>query len=147
VETPAGLIGSHASDKVSMILAEPPADPRQRLGRLGEDSAAAALERDGLRVVARRFRLRTGEIDLVAERGDLVVFVEVKARRGTRYGKPAEAVTRVKRERMARAALAFLSRTGRLDRRVRFDVVEVYAGEGKPRLRHIRDAFRLDRDP
>jgi len=131
-----------------VICAEPSRDPRQRLGRLGEAAAADALERDGLRVVARRFRLRTGEIDLVAERDDLVVFVEVKTRRSSRYGAPAEAVTRLKRERMARVALAFLSRTGRLERRVRFDVVEVYADDGGlRRLRHIRDAFRLDRDP
>jgi putative endonuclease len=131
-----------------MILAEPPHDPRQRLGELGEAVAARALERDGLTVIARRFRLRTGEIDLVAERGDLVVFVEVKTRRGSRYGRPAEAVTRVKRERMARAALVFLSRTRRMERRVRFDVFEVYAGEDGPRrVHHIPDAFRLDRDP
>jgi putative endonuclease len=123
-------------------------DPRQRLGRLGETVAAATLERAGLRVVARRFRLRTGEIDLVAERGDLVVFVEVKTRRSTRYGVPCEAVTPVKQRRMARAALAFLSRTGRLERRTRFDVIEVYADAGGvSRVNHIEDAFRLDRDP
>jgi putative endonuclease len=110
--------------------------------------AERALERAGLKVVARRFRLRLGEIDLVAERGDLVVFVEVKARRGARYGAPAEAVTRVKRERMARAALVYLSRHGLLERRVRFDVVEVWAeGDRVRRTRHLPDAFRLDRDP
>jgi putative endonuclease len=125
-----------------------PRDGRQRLGRLGEAAAAEALERAGLKVVARRFRLRIGEIDLIAEQGDLVVFVEVKTRRTSRFGAPAEAVTRVKRERMARAALAWLSRTGRLDRRCRFDVVEVYAEGGRiGRVRHIVDAFRLDRDP
>jgi putative endonuclease len=131
-----------------VILAERSRDPRQRLGRLGEDVAAETLARAGFEVLARRFRLRTGEIDLVAERGDLVVFVEVKTRRGTRYGAPAEAVTPRKRQRMARAALAFLSRTGRLERRTRFDVVEVYADTaGVHRVHHIEDAFRLHRDP
>jgi putative endonuclease len=131
-----------------VILAERREDPRQQLGRLGEAVAAETLERAGMRIVARRFRLRTGEIDLVAERGDLVVFVEVKARRGVRYGSPAEAVTAVKQRRMARAALTFLSRTGRLERRTRFDVVEVHVDEGGVRkVRHIEDAFRLDRDP
>jgi putative endonuclease len=118
------------------------------LGRLGEAAAEAACERAGLKIVARRFRLRLGEIDLIAERGDLVVFVEVKTRRGTRYGSPAEAITHVKRQRMARAALAFLCRTGRLERRTRFDVVEVFAdGDRVQRVHHIEDAFRLDRDP
>ncbi len=132
-----------------MILAERrPPDPRQRLGRLGEAAAEQVLQRAGLRVLARRFRLRTAEIDLVAERADLVVFVEVKARRGDRYGTPAEAVTAVKRRRMARAALAFLSRHGRTDRRARFDVVEVFVDDsGVRRVRHIEDAFRLERDP
>jgi putative endonuclease len=130
------------------VLAERPRDPRQRLGRLGEAAAEAACERAGLTIVARRFRLRLGEIDLIAERGDLVVFVEVKTRCGTRYGAPAEAVTCVKRKRMARAALAFLCRTGRLERRTRFDVIEVYAeGDHIRRVNHIEDAFRLDRDP
>ena len=130
------------------ILAEPREDPRQRLGQKGEAAAAEHLERRGMRIIARRFRLRLGEIDLVAERGDLVIFVEVKTRRGTRYGAPAEAVTAVKQRRIGIVALAFLSRTGRLERRVRFDVVEVYADEGGiQRVHHIEDAFRLDRDP
>jgi putative endonuclease len=128
--------------------ADPPRDGRQRLGRLGEAAAEEALVHAGMRILARRFRLRIGEIDLIAEQGDLVVFVEVKTRRTTRYGAPAEAVTHVKRGRMARAALAFLSRTGRLERRARFDVVEVYAdGDRIGRVRHLVDAFRLDRDP
>jgi putative endonuclease len=136
------------ASRAPLRLADGSRDPRQRLGRLGEAAAEAALERGGLKIVARRFRLRSGEIDLIAERGDLVVFVEVKTRRGSRYGAPAEAVTHVKRERMARAALVFLCRTQWLDRRVRFDVVEVYAdGDRILRVRHIADAFRLDRDP
>ena len=130
------------------MLAEPSADPRQRLGQLGERAAEVALARAGLRVVARRFRLRSGEIDLVAERDDLVVFVEVKARHSRRFGPPAAAVTRLKQQRMARVALAFLTRTGRSGRRTRFDVVEVYACRGRvARVNHIEDAFRLDRDP
>jgi len=128
--------------------AERPEDPRQRLGRQGEEAASELLESKGLRIVARRFRLRLGEIDLVAEQGDLVIFVEVKTRRNTRYGAPAEAVTAVKQRRIATVALAFLSRTGRLERRVRFDVVEVFADEhGIHRVHHIEDAFRPDRDP
>ena len=131
-----------------MILAEPGRDPRHELGERGERLAEATLRRAGWTIVARRFRLRGGEIDLVAERGDLVIFVEVKTRRGTRHGAPAEAVTGRKRLRIARAALAFLGRTGRLERRARFDVVEVYAPPGAPtRVRHIEDAFRLDHDP
>ena len=93
-----------------------------------------------MRVLERRFRLRIGEIDLIAERGELLVFVEVKARRGTTAGRPAEAVTPAKQRRLARVALAYLARRGWLDRPCRFDVVEVFEGG---RMRHIEDAFRI----
>jgi putative endonuclease len=122
---------------------EPPRDPRQRLGRLGEDAAAAELERAGITILERRSRTRAGELDLVALDGELVVFVEVKARRGTGFGSPAEAVGTVKRRRMARVALEWLARRRWLTRRCRFDVVEVFAdGDRVQRVRHHRDAFR-----
>ena len=69
------------------------ADARGRLGRIGETAAEQALRSKGITVLERRFRLRSGEIDLIAEQGDLLIFVEVKTRRGTGYGRPAESVT------------------------------------------------------
>ena len=97
-----------------------------------------------MRVLERRYRRRFGEIDLIAEEGDRVVFVEVKARRGLGFGRPAEAVTPLKRRRLARVALAYLQRMGWLERTCRFDVVEVLVDHGeKPTVRHIVDAFRL----
>lgn len=121
-------------------------DPRQRLGREGEAAAEELLRRSGLVVLERRYRCRHGEIDLVARVGELIVFIEVKTRRGPSYGMPAESVTRPKRRRMAWVALDFLTRRGLLDNPSRFDVVEVLAGPGERRdLRHIPDAFRLDR--
>ena len=131
-----------------MIVAERRRDPRQRLGRLGETAAAQALERAGLRVVERRYRRRVGEIDIIAERGELLVFVEVKTRQSVRYGTPGESITAAQRRRIARAALDYLTRRGFLARPCRFDVVEVYAtNEGITRVRHIEAAFQLDRDP
>jgi putative endonuclease len=97
-----------------------------------------------MKVLERRFRLRSGELDLIAEQGELVVFVEVKTRRGTGFGQPAESVTAAKRARMARVALAYLKGRNWLERPCRFDVVEVLVGHaGAPRVRHIADAFRL----
>ncbi len=131
-----------------MILAERRPDPRQRLGRLGEAAAAAALQRAGLHIVARRYRRRVGEIDLVALDGDTVVFVEVKTRSSERHGTPGESISTRQRRRMARAALDYLARRGWLERICRFDVVEVHAAGGEVgRVRHIEDAFRPDRDP
>lgn len=136
-----------------MILAEPsgdgkrPIDPRQQLGREGEAAAEALLVRDGWRILARRFRMRFGELDLIAERGRTVLIVEVKTRSGGRYGRPAEAVTRAKQRRMARLTLAFLQRSRRLDRRVRFDVIEVLLRDGEaPVTNRIEDAFRPEAD-
>lgn len=120
-------------------------DAKQQLGRSGEELAAESLERDGFRVVERRWRRAGAEIDLVCERGEQVVFVEVKTRRGDGFGTPAEAVTATKRQRMARAALVYLVRRGWLDRPCRFDVVEVRIGPGRAsRVHHIEDAFRPD---
>lgn len=115
----------------------------QELGRLGERAAEAALVEAGLKILERRWRERAGEIDLVAEDGAILVFVEVKARRGTGFGTPAEAVTPAKRRRLARLALSYTSRRGWLERRCRFDVVEVFAsGSTVERVRHLPDAFR-----
>lgn len=119
-------------------------DRRQALALEGERAAEAALRRAGLAVLERRFRVRLGEIDLIARHGDVLVFVEVKTRRSTTYGSPAEAVSPLKRRRMARVAEVYLQRTRRTSIRCRFDVVEVYAGpRGIERVEHIADAFRL----
>jgi putative endonuclease len=97
-----------------------------------------------MRVLERRYRRRFGEIDLIAEQGERLVFVEVKTRRGAGYGTPAEAVTPRKRHRIALVALAYLQQRGWLERPCRFDVVEVLVGpdDGR-RVHHIPDAFRL----
>ncbi len=128
-----------------MILAEPRgADRRQSLGAAGERAAEEALRSAGMTILDRRFRRRRGEIDLVARDGELLVFVEVKSRRGGGYGRPAEAVTATKRARLARTALAWLQRHDALERVCRFDVVEVEVlGDGRQRVHHLPDAFRL----
>jgi putative endonuclease len=119
-------------------------DPRQRLGLEGERAAEAALTAAGMRILDRRFRCKLGEIDLVARHDDVLVFVEVKARRGEGYGRPAEAVTERKQRRLGRVALVWLSRRKMLDAPSRFDVVEVLRHPGgRLEVRHIRDAFRL----
>ncbi|HZN02109.1 MAG TPA: YraN family protein [Candidatus Polarisedimenticolia bacterium] len=116
------------------------------LGRRAEDEAARYLAERGMRLVARSFRARGGEIDLVVEDGETLVFVEVKARASLSWGRPSEAVGPVKRARMERAARLFLARrAGRPEPPCRFDVVEVLARPGEPlRIRHLPDAFGID---
>lgn len=127
-----------------MIRKARPADPRGALALEGEAAAAVALREAGMTILESRFRLRCGEIDLIADDGGVVVFVEVKTRRGSRYGRPAESVTAVKRKRMARTASAYLKLRSWFERRARFDVVEVFVEHGGRRtVHHIRDAFRI----
>ena len=99
------------------------------------------LKRSGLAVIERNFRCRDGEIDIVARRGRLLVFCEVKTRRSDRWGLPAEAVNGVKRARLRRLAAEWMRarRPGAVD--VRFDVVSVLERDGKLVAHHIPDAF------
>ncbi|MCX7750129.1 MAG: YraN family protein [Candidatus Bipolaricaulota bacterium] len=105
-------------------------------GKEAEELACQHLRAQGMRIVARNWRWRGGEVDIVARDGEALVFVEVKARRDDLHGAPEEAVTPGKREKLWRTALAFLG--GRAEIPVRFDVVAVGPGG----VRHIRDAFR-----
>lgn len=123
-------------------------DPRRTLGAEGEARAAAHLESLGYRILARNVRAGGVELDLVAARGPVVVFVEVKTRRGRRFGAPEEAVHAAKRARLVRGAAAWLRAERPAARRVRFDVIAVDAPPAGPfRLRHIEAAFDAsDRD-
>jgi putative endonuclease len=118
-------------------------DPRRLLGDAGEAAAERWLRRAGFAIVARGFRARCGEIDLVLRDGALVVFVEVKTRTNDAFGRPAEAVSAQKRGRIARVASAFLLRSGWTERACRFDVVEVLPSVSGWKVTHIPDAFRL----
>jgi putative endonuclease len=114
--------------------------PTTPKGRDGEDEAARFLDGQGLTLLARNVRVGGGEIDLVAEDGETVVFVEVKWRRDVSRGSPAEAVTPVKRRKLLSAARAWLAQNPSGARReVRFDVVAIEGEAGK--IDWIRGAF------
>jgi putative endonuclease len=105
-------------------------DARQSLGKLGEDLACAELARRGYAILARRYRTRFGEIDIVARDGEVTVFVEVKARTGGEFGGGAAAVTGLKQHRITQMAVDYLARHRLHNRPCRFDVVVVdLAGE------------------
>ena len=117
-------------------------DDRVSLGKAGEDYACRELERLGYAILARRFRTRFGEIDIVCRDRGTLVFVEVKARRSTRFGAPAEAVTWHKRRRLVRMAAEYVLQHGIGDATCRFDVVSVlFDGTLRPRLHIVRGAF------
>ncbi|WP_300161057.1 YraN family protein [Solidesulfovibrio sp.] len=121
-----------------------PAAPHLALGRAGEAAAEALLAGKGYAVLARNFRTRGGEVDLVCRDGDTVVFVEVKTRRSGSLARPDQAVTASKRGRLVRAAAAFLSERDLWDRPCRFDVVAVVATGKGLSASHLPDAFVLE---
>ena len=113
--------------------------------RLAEKRLIAA----GYRILDRNFRTRSGELDFVAEENGVLCFVEVKGRRGTGFGLPAEAVTGEKRRRIFRTAEAWLARERRGDVPCRFDVVAILEDGrgGAPEVEILRDAFRGPASP
>lgn len=116
----------------------------RRRGRWGEDLAAEFLEQQGYRIVDRNWKCRFGELDLVAEGGGFLCFVEVKLRRSDRFGAGAERVDRRKQEKLRIAAELYLQACP-TDLQPRFDVIQVFAPNGlgtkNPKIRHIEGAF------
>ena len=115
---------------------------RQAVGAYGERIAERHLAAQGLVVIARNWRCPEGEIDLILRDGDDLVFCEVKTRRGSRYGTPAEAVVGAKARRIRRLAAQWLATTAVRPREVRFDVVSVLPQpRGAAQVEHLRGAF------
>ena len=112
------------------------------LGRTGEQRAARYFEENGYSVLARNWRCRTGEIDLVVASGDCVVIVEVKTRRGEGFGHPFEAIDARKRARLWRLAVAFVAanRDAVQGRRLRIDAIGLTGAVPEyARLEHLVD--------
>ena len=119
-------------------------DERTGLGRAGEEAAAALFRRLGFRIVERNRRVGRGEFDLIARRGDTIVFCEVKTRSSDRFGHPWEAVGPAKQQRMRRLAAQWLRSVGDEARgisTVRFDVVSVIVRRGRLEVEHVSNAF------
>jgi putative endonuclease len=112
-------------------------------GALAEDAAAEYLAAEGCRIIERNFRTPLGEIDLIAEEEDVLIFVEVRSRRGVSQGLPQETVNRRKQQRIRRVATQYLKRRFDMDRLCRFDVVGILLGDRSQieSVEWIRDAF------
>ena len=114
--------------------------PRVEVGRSGEDAALRLYAAAGYRLVARNWRCALGEIDLVLKRGALIVFCEVKTRRGDRLGGPYESVTAAKQRKLRQLGEAFLTKWPTGIRDVRFDVASVSVDRGGRASIHVFEA-------
>ncbi len=112
------------------------------LGEMGEKAARSYLEGIGYQIIQANYRDKLGELDLVAFDDKVLAFIEVKTRRSTRYGRPCEAVDRIKQKKIAKVALSYLAKNKILHKQIRFDVVEVIIWDNQVRqIRLVKDAF------
>ena len=120
----------------------PPPETRRAQGDAAEERACRHLDRSGLTIVERNFRTRGGEIDIVARKGDVLVFVEVRSREDAAFGTPEESVTLAKRRRIVAAARQYLSKVPPSSwREARFDVIAIEGSGDAAELRHYPAAF------
>jgi len=101
------------------------ADNRQHLGKTGERIASIFLKKNGYTILTKNYRRKFGEIDIIARKGDYLVFIEVKTRTGTSHGHPLEAVTVRKQRQISKVAQCYLAENNLFDTAARFDVVSV----------------------
>jgi len=122
----------------------PKSKGKKDTGKIGENIAVKFLSQKGYQILERNWRIKGGEIDIVADDRGTMVFVEVKSRTSTEYGSGEEAVTEHKKEKIINAAKACLKHKGE-DRPCRFDVISIlFEKSGKVKeINHIEDAFTL----
>ncbi|MFH1380281.1 MAG: YraN family protein [bacterium] len=113
---------------------------RTSLGKLGEHDALVMLNQKGYTLRESNWRCRGGEIDLVVEKGNLIVFIEVKLRQNYAYGSAEYAVHKIKQRRIVRAAVLYMKLKNLYNKDVRFDVISIMP-EG---MHHIEDAFSAE---
>lgn len=121
-----------------------PKDMRRiRTGKRGEDAAIARLQEAGYRIITRNYRCLYGEMDIIAQDGDTLVFIEVKSRRSERFGPPQEAVGAEKQKKLSRISMHYIQQQGIEACRARFDVIAVRISPQGTAVDIIRNAFDL----
>ena len=117
----------------------------KEIGYAGEKIVSDLLEQKGCEILCRNFTIKGGEIDIIAQKKDLIVFVEVKLRKSDAFASAAEFVDLRKQNRLRTTASIYLSEH-ETDLQPRFDVIEIYAPEGtetaRPEIYHMEDAFQ-----
>ena len=121
---------------------------KKELGAKGEDIAVRYLKERGYRIVERNYRVKLGEIDIIAEQGDNLVFIEVKTRSDATFGSPFESVTKQKQKQLSKVALEYIGKKKCHNQPARFDVVGIQFQEGNKSFQDaaielLKNAFDL----
>lgn len=110
----------------------------RKIGILGENLATKYLEDKGYIIIGRNFECKQGEIDIIAQDKNEIVFVEVKTRTTFKYGKPVDAVTNVKQKHIEKSASFYIYKNNLEKSFIRLDVIEVYLYRTRYRINHIK---------
>ena len=111
-----------------------------QLGKLGERLAVGFLLSEGYVILDQNWRLNNLEVDIIADDGEYIVFIEVKTRSSDKYGAPEEAVDREKRMNLINAADVYVNKLY-VDVQVRFDIISIIANDNETKIEHLKDAF------
>ncbi len=114
------------------------------IGKAGEEQAVELLKKSGYMILARNYRTKLGEIDIIAKDKDTVCFIEVKTRGSDRFGLPLEAISKTKQNQIVKVALEFLNKHNLLAQKARFDIVSVVNSKSGSKLDLFRNAFEVD---
>ena len=115
----------------------------QQFGEKSESVAVNCLKKQGYRIIELNYRTKLGEIDIIAKQGKTLVFIEVKARKSSRFGRPELAVTPKKQRKISMVALYYLKSTKQSNAKARFDVVAINSAKERPSIKIIKNAFEL----
>jgi putative endonuclease len=116
---------------------------RLELGKFGEELAYKKIKRLGYKKIIRNYRCPQGEVDLIANDGDTLVFIEIKTRRDKSVGYAKEAVNARKRRQLSKVALFYMKSNNCFETKARFDVIAISLKGGKPLIEVIKNAFDL----
>jgi len=115
-------------------------DNRKQTGQQGEDIAASYFVEKGYKIIERNWRCSVGELDIIIEKDNTLIFVEVRTRKSHRFGTPEESITPAKQARLIELAHTYLQETENPDRSWRIDVAAIEFGPGLPKINHIENA-------
>ena len=118
----------------------------KQIGKMGEDLAVEFLKRNNHNILERNYRNRIGEIDIIAEDGPVLCFIEVKTRTSDSFGLPQEAISKAKQRKIAQTVLIYLKTHKKAEADFRFDgiAVMIKPDENTPQINWIKNAFELD---